>query len=188
MGRGMKRVGTRAGAGVVALACVVLAAGCGAADGAGQAVERAGESAAERAIASQSDDIDDVEVDADEATVTFEGPNGTWRLGQDLELPPSFPATVPLPEGGHSINAVLDKDDLVEVTTLVTDADLVAHEERVRAGLVAAGYDVGSVRRVELEGVRQRLLPATGHGTRVEVRFAKALGHASVHYAIYGDR
>lgn len=170
--------------GVAVAVCAVVVTGCGAAQKAGDTARGAGEKAAEEAIAAQTDGIEDVEVDAEAGTVTFEGPTGTWHVGEDLAVPKSFPDDVPLPEGGHTVNAFLDERGLVEVTTLVTDTDLTAHEERVRGGLVAAGYTVGKAREVKLGDLPQRLLPAQGHGTRVEVRFGVAMGRASVHYAI----
>lgn len=175
---------SRSGRGVAVALCAVVLAGCGAAEKAGDTARGAGEKAAEEAIAAQAEGLEDVEVDAESGTVTFDGPTGTWHVGEDLDVPASFPAAVPLPEGGHTVNAVLDEEGLVEVTTLVTDDDLAAHEERVRTGLSAAGYTVGRARDVMLGDLPQRLLPARGHGTRVKVRFGVAMGRASVHYAI----
>lgn len=172
----------------VAVMGVVVGGALLGACGAAEKAEKAGEDAVEKSIADaakkESDDVEDVEVDSDAGTITIEGKDGTLVLGEDLPLPEGFPATLPLPEGGHTVNAVAGEEGAFEVSMFVTDPDLGAHEQRIRAGLDADGYTVGATRDEVLDGVPQRVVPATGHRTAVEVRLGVAVGRATVHYSV----
>lgn len=168
---------------VVALGAVT---GCGAEEKVREKTEAAGEGAIEKAITEgeHGKDIDDVDVDAKAGTITFKGKEGTLLVGEDLAMPDGFPATLPLPEGGHSVNAVGAEAGVYEVTMFVTDPDLAAHEQRIRSGLEQAGYKIGVTETATGDGAEQRVVNGTGHGTAVAVRFSVALGRSSVHYSV----
>lgn len=172
----------------VALTVVVVSGsvGCGAQEKVREKTETAGEGALEKAIAQgqYGEDVEDVDVDAASGTITIKGKDGTLVLGEDLPMPEDFPTTLPLPEGGHSVNAVAAEKGVFEVTMLVTDTDLAAHEERIRAALERADYEIEPTVKAAVDGVEQRVVNGTGHGTDVAVRFSVAVGKSAVHYSV----
>ncbi|WP_110240296.1 hypothetical protein [Nocardioides gilvus] len=173
---------------LVALTVVALGAvtGCSAEEKVRDKAETAGEGALEKAIADgeHGDDVEDVDVDAETGTITIKGKDGTLLIGEDLAMPEEFPSTLPLPEGGHSVNAVAAEQGVFEVTMLVTDTDLAAHEERIRAGLERADYEIEATETATVDGVAQRVVNGIGHGFEVAVRFSVALGKSAVHYSV----
>lgn len=187
MSRALRVITQGVGAGVVAVA---LLAGCGAKDKVEGAAESAGEKAVESAVseAAGGEEIEDVDVDADSGTIKIKGKDGTLLLGEDLPLPEDFPDTLPLPEGGHSVNAVIAEKGVFEVTMFVTDTDLVGHEERIRAGLTAAGYEIEPTVEETVKDVDQRVVKGVGFGTDIAVRFSTAMGKASVHYSVVPEK
>lgn len=172
--------------GLLAAAASCLLVGCGAGETVRDKAETAGESALEKAItdSEQGEHVEDVDVDADAGTITIQGKDGTLLMGEDLPMPAGFPDALPLPEGGHSVNAVVAESGLYEVTMFVTDPDLGAHEEQIRARLAQADYEVAATEEATVDGVAQRVVNAVGRGTDVAVRFSVALGKAVVHYSV----
>lgn len=168
---------------VVALGAVT---GCGAQEKVREKTEAAGEGALEKAITEgeHGDDVEDVDVDAESGTITIKGKDGTLLVGEDLAMPEGFPATLPLPEGGHSVNAVAAEKGVFEVTMLVTDPDLAAHEKRIRSGLEQADYAIEPTGTATVDGVEQRVVNGVGHRHDVAVRFSVALGRSAVHYSV----
>lgn len=183
MRRGLGAAATSVVAGVGA---VLLLSGCGAQEKASDTAASVSEKAIEKAVndAAEGDGVEDVEVDRDAGTVEIKGEDGTLLLGADLAMPDGFPETLPLPEGGHAINAVHAEGGVFEVTMSVVATDLAEHEEHLRRALESAGYAIEETAEETVDGVEQRVVHGVGHDTQIALRLATVMEKPSVHYSV----